>query len=149
MDIIAQINHIKKSRANKEYGWMKFVIDIVRDYQSKGYTIIQTLRILEEEHELKLSYFSVVNENKRRKEKEEKELKKDLLKTTENISLKKEISLQNSATNKIEQNQDLKNDSSSDSEYVDFTEGLDENIAEKQKREKDILFKTNVKGAKW
>ena len=62
MDIAAKINHIKKSRTNNQRGWMKFVIDIVRQYQSNGYTIVQVIQILEEEHDLKLNYRSVTNE---------------------------------------------------------------------------------------
>ena len=53
MDIAAKINHIKKSRTNNQRGWMKFVIDIVRQYKSNGYTIVQVIQILEEEHDLK------------------------------------------------------------------------------------------------
>lgn len=138
MDIAAKINHIKKSRTNNQRGWMKFVIDIVRQYQSNGYTIVQVIQILEEEHDLKLNYRSVTNEYQKIKQKGPIY---NSLKTPEKEHLTEE-----QKQNKIEQNKELP----LEEDFEPFADLLkDEDIVEKQKRENDELFRKNSKGPKW
>jgi hypothetical protein len=143
--MLRTIEELSELKKEGKYKWAKDLIMFLIPYFESGRSYEEIIKMLASKHEIFIDKNELAQYKYRYYPKQQKN--KTFL--NQNNQTRTQNELNGTSDDKIAQNQDLKNDSSSDSEYVDFTEGLDENIAEKQKRERDLLFKTNLKGAKW
>lgn len=137
------IEEIRQRKNEGKKKWSKDLLDFLKPYFDAGRTYDEIVNILEKDYDIQMDSVSLRNLKHKNKY---KIYKGSTLKTTEIIPQYKKVDSKSEEEKEIEQNKDK--DKSSIEKSFDEIFG-DENIIEKQRRERERLFQTNSKGAKW
>lgn len=140
------IEEIRQRKNEGKKKWSKDLLEFLEPYFEAGRTYDEIVHILEKDYDIQMDSVSLRNLKHKNKYKMPKS--DTLIRTAEVVPQykKEEVTREILKTEKIEQNKEYEENDIEKSFNEIFG---DDNILEKQKREKEALFAKNTRGAKW
>lgn len=139
------IEEIRQRKNEGKKKWSKDLLEFLEPYFEAGRTYDEIVHILEKDYDIQIDSVSLRNLKHKNKYKIPKS---STLRTAEIIPQYKNSDRSEAVK---EENKIVQNQESEKSEIEKSFEEIfgDDNILERQKREREELFRTNSKGAKW